>query len=806
MLLGGPTDPGCEFFEVVGPPGANLAACQFVLVDPFGVVTHIVPFANQYVPTDGVWVAASPLAQQKFNLNPNVILPNGIFPQTTYTYLLIDKFTRNIGDDIDVNNDGVIDSVFWSRLVDQMAFRSDSTGFTYAQPTFDPIQSLLPLGALRCEHDPSVWLPIAPDAPLSTWSPGIPNPSLAGCLPPPLSDPIFIPPFADAYVNNATANADENLGSSNKMFVRNKPNSWGFESYLKFKIPKLEGAQKALLKVYGFNPNNSRVVSVAVYDTDSTWEESTITFNNAPGKKGFPVDVVDIDDSGAYYVWDVTALVNQQILDGARCISLMLVSTTEGGPYDRIQFFTKENSENSPELEIVPGKGNPPVPKDKILTAIADADVNSASSKADENTGTLTKMYARNKPGSWAYESYIKFALSDLSAVNKATLKVYGLNPNNSNLVQIAVFKTDTSWKELEITYNNAPGREGLALDVVPIADSAGYYLWDVTPLVNQQIADGGDCVSLVLASINTDSNYDRVKFNTKEDGEHPPLLHLSPSDSIPDICIPALATPTADATVNNANSEKDKNLGSKTYLFARNKPSGYGYESYLSFDVSEFSSMDQVKLRLYGKNNDNNEGLNIGVYPTSDSWTENGITYASSPGASGNLLDSKLVNGNQQYYEFDVTNEVLGEAAGDGIASFFVVSLSTSSKRAKFNSRESNSNPPELVGVCGTDPQIVFDVNDIEDELKEPSDIQLKLYPNPSAGTTQVSLNSFSKGKFNLSIIDMNGKLLFERVYEKEEDEWTISVPTERFSPGMYIIQVQMDQLMMWEKLIRSK
>ncbi len=184
MLLGGPTDPGCEFFEVVGPPGANLAACQFVLVDPFGVVTDIVPFANQYVPTDGVWVAASPLAQQKFNLNPNVILPNGIFPQTTYTYLLIDKFTRNIGDDIDVNNDGVIDSVFWSRLVDQMAFRSDSTGFTYAEPTFGPLNDSIPSGALRCGDNPNLWLPQSPSVSPSIWSPGISNVSLPECVPP----------------------------------------------------------------------------------------------------------------------------------------------------------------------------------------------------------------------------------------------------------------------------------------------------------------------------------------------------------------------------------------------------------------------------------------------------------------------------------------------------------------------------------------------------------------------------------------------------------------------------------------------
>ena len=72
----------------------------------------------------------------------------------TVTLLLVKDFTGNLGDDLDVDNDGVLDTEPWSEIVDAVAvYDGDTDDLTYGEPVLEPnydgLSSFAPGGASR---------------------------------------------------------------------------------------------------------------------------------------------------------------------------------------------------------------------------------------------------------------------------------------------------------------------------------------------------------------------------------------------------------------------------------------------------------------------------------------------------------------------------------------------------------------------------------------------------------------------------------------------------------------------------------
>jgi uncharacterized protein len=72
----------------------------------------------------------------------------------TLTILLVENFTGSKGDDLDIDNDGTLDSTPWTRIVDDVAvFDGGSSDLTYSAvtlgPNYDGVSSFAPGGASR---------------------------------------------------------------------------------------------------------------------------------------------------------------------------------------------------------------------------------------------------------------------------------------------------------------------------------------------------------------------------------------------------------------------------------------------------------------------------------------------------------------------------------------------------------------------------------------------------------------------------------------------------------------------------------
>ncbi|MGH2979230.1 MAG: DUF7594 domain-containing protein [Solirubrobacterales bacterium] len=153
--------------------------------------------------------------------------------------------------------------------------------------------------------------------------------------------------------------------------------------------------------------------------------------------------------------------------------------------------------------------------------------------------------------------------------------------------------------------------------------------------------------------------------------------------------------SPAADAYVEEANPTT--NLGPATFL--RTDAGGNpDVDSYLRFQLTGIQGkITSAKLRLFATSNTIDGPA---VMPTSNSWTETGITWANKPAATGGPLADTASIANVTWVEWDVTPAVtapgelsflLHQAVSDGV---------------NFHSRESTSTTrrPELVVTVAND------------------------------------------------------------------------------------------------------
>ncbi len=320
---------------------------------------------------------------------------------------------------------------------------------------------------------------------------------------------------------------------------------------------------------------------------------------------------------------------------------------------------------------------------------------------ANTNFGSDTSLIVKGSPTSGFLRiSYLKFALDTITNVKSAKLRVYGRNNDNTATINVAVFGVnDDSWTETAITFNTAPAAASTSLSSAGVNSVAGYYEFDITNFVKLQLT-GDKMVSVFFKD--TTRQDKTVSFSSRENGRNMPQLIIDTTHLVTDT-IPSPQSsgilPIADAYVRNG-TYANTNYGSDTSLTVKSSPtSGFTRTSYLKFSLGNIANVKVARLRLYGLNKDNTAVANIALFGVNDdSWTETGITYNNAPPANPGSLSSTGVNNMAGYYEFDVTDFVKTQLAGDKMVSLVVKDTNNKNLTILFNSKENSNNPPLLV------------------------------------------------------------------------------------------------------------
>ncbi|HAW96365.1 MAG: hypothetical protein CMJ33_08580 [Phycisphaerae bacterium] len=149
-----------EYFELAGEPGTDLTGLTYLVIggtgsDPGGKVEAVIPLDGYIIGPSGLfWVAEASITLG----TPDVIVPgsevdfqNG----ENVTHMLVRDCTAADNDDLDTNNDGTLDVVAFSEIIDSVSLIENfSSGFlTYSDTTVGPDGSFVPAHSYRCSTE-----------------------------------------------------------------------------------------------------------------------------------------------------------------------------------------------------------------------------------------------------------------------------------------------------------------------------------------------------------------------------------------------------------------------------------------------------------------------------------------------------------------------------------------------------------------------------------------------------------------------------------------------------------------------------
>lgn len=170
--------------------------------------------------------------------------------------------------------------------------------------------------------------------------------------------PVVLAPTHDAYVRDGS-NAGITHGTTDPTLLITKLSPTGQlnnarETYLTFNLSAVgSDVSSVILRVYGkVDGTSTPSVPIGVFPVANTsWTESTITWNNKPASGATGLDTTTVTNApNTYYSWDLTAYVQSELEQGRTTISIALKSLAQHDP--RVFLNSKEASANPPQLVV----------------------------------------------------------------------------------------------------------------------------------------------------------------------------------------------------------------------------------------------------------------------------------------------------------------------------------------------------------------------------------------------------------------------------------------------------------------------
>ncbi|QRR01998.1 malectin domain-containing carbohydrate-binding protein [Dyadobacter sandarakinus] len=275
-------------------------------------------------------------------------------------------------------------------------------------------------------------------------------------------------------------------------------------------------------------------------------------------------------------------------------------------------------------------------------------------------------------------------------------------------------------------------------------------------------------------------------------------LPSLAAIEVIPQTAVPSSSMtlmPVADAFVRSGNYA-NTNSGSNNAL---NVKSGSGNSNdrttYLKFSLADVGLVNSAKLRLYGRNTENADNVSLTAFSvTTDSWTEDGITWNNAPAAAA-ALGNMDVNNQYKYYELDVTAFVSAQQAGDKTVSILFRNPDSQNRNLEFYSKEKGTYPPQLIIETATEATLArMSAEKLPAEKKGHSNAASLVYPNPAKGTLHVSLSDNHQGNVKLNLVSGMGTIipLGSIMRETNKTKASVDLSGKLLPPGLYVLEMQ--------------
>jgi titin len=160
--------------------------------------------------------------------------------------------------------------------------------------------------------------------------------------------------------------------------------------------------------------------------------------------------------------------------------------------------------------------------------------------------------------------------------------------------------------------------------------------------------------------------------------------------------------TSVADGYVHGGNPST--NYGSTTTIDVKSASTAFTRVGYIRFDLSSLAGQtpEDIKLRLFGESSSTGTNLDIQIFGAQSSWAESTLNFSNRPAATTGVLATINI-GTAGWSEVDVSSFVKNAlATGQTSVTFMLSGAVTTSQAARFSSRESGANAPQLL-ITGT-------------------------------------------------------------------------------------------------------
>ena len=148
-----------EYIELMGTPGMDLTGLSILVLGDSGSSTGVI---ETLVPLDGMSITASGLlvlAEDTFTLGTaDVVTDLSLENSDNLTFILVGGFSGLLGDGLDADADGILDSEPWTTELDRIALVEEanpplSTEYHYGPPMVGPDGDFAPGHIFRCGDD-----------------------------------------------------------------------------------------------------------------------------------------------------------------------------------------------------------------------------------------------------------------------------------------------------------------------------------------------------------------------------------------------------------------------------------------------------------------------------------------------------------------------------------------------------------------------------------------------------------------------------------------------------------------------------
>ena len=151
-----------EYFELAGHPGESLDGLSYLVIGDSrhgasGVVEAVVNLDGHEIAADGFFLVAERSFSLGFPVDFNTRL--NFENNDNVTHLLVSGFSGSSGDDLDVDDDGVLDRSPWGAQLDALALVASSGGGdrVYSTITIGPFGGAVPEHVGRVPDHNGIW-------------------------------------------------------------------------------------------------------------------------------------------------------------------------------------------------------------------------------------------------------------------------------------------------------------------------------------------------------------------------------------------------------------------------------------------------------------------------------------------------------------------------------------------------------------------------------------------------------------------------------------------------------------------------